>query len=523
MRRTFKVEKGKTVLMHAAAGGVGLILCQWANHLGANVIGTVGSKEKAALAKANGCHHTILYRDEDFVARVKEITGGKLCDVVYDGIGKTTFPASLDCIRPLGMFVSFGSASGQIEAFNINILQTKGSLFATRPTLNTYAAKREDLLAIANDLFDVVGSGAVKIPINQKYPLRDAQKAHRDLEGRADHRLVDPGAVRRHMRTTAESPEPKIWGYWATFGWAVLAFFVGQFVALAVLVAWQGRDVAGDAGNGRSTALRSRSSSGLESDHDRVIAARGAARALERRRLSRPWSGRSGETSSSGSISVVVLIAVCDALIFFSGHDLVTPFQSQSYTSAAEEGWLPAMWIAAIVVAPAGEEVLFRGLMYRGWVRSDRSAWPAIVVISLLWAALHVQYDMVRHRPDFRRRAVSRLDTLAQRLDAADVPAARLVQSRRHDRDCAADSLLLVTAEVVSAHCARDSVRCGGRAGAPELRSGAPRLPPDRKSARAPSHRHPRRGARSADDGFGKALRSRPPSHRAVRCCPAFR
>jgi len=185
VRRTFRVEKGMNVLMHAAAGGVGLILCQWANYLGANVIGTVGSKEKAALAKANGCHHTILYRDEDFVARVKEITDDKLCDVVYDGIGKATFPASLDCIRPLGMFVSFGSTSGQIDAFNINILQTKGSLFATRPTLNTYAAKREDLLAIANDLFDVVGKGAVKVPINQKYALRDAVKAHRDLEGRA--------------------------------------------------------------------------------------------------------------------------------------------------------------------------------------------------------------------------------------------------------------------------------------------------------------------------------------------------
>jgi NADPH2:quinone reductase len=185
VRRTFKVEKGMNVLMHAAAGGVGLILCQWANHLGANVIGTVGSKDKADLAKANGCHHTILYRDEDFVARVKDITGGKLCDVVYDGIGKTTFPASLDCIRPLGMFVSFGASSGPIDAFNINLLQQKGSLFATRPTLNTYAAKRADLLAIAQGLFDVVASGAVKIPINQKYPLRDAQKAHRDLEGRA--------------------------------------------------------------------------------------------------------------------------------------------------------------------------------------------------------------------------------------------------------------------------------------------------------------------------------------------------
>jgi NADPH:quinone reductase len=185
VRRTFKVEKGMNVFVHAAAGGVGLILCQWANHLGANVIGTVGSKDKAALAKANGCHHTILYRDEDFAARTKEITGGKLCEVVYDGIGKTTFPASLDCLKPLGMFVSFGSASGQIDAFNINILQQKGSLFATRPTLNTYAAKRADLLDIANHLFDVVSSGAVKIPVNQTYALRDAAKAHRELEGRA--------------------------------------------------------------------------------------------------------------------------------------------------------------------------------------------------------------------------------------------------------------------------------------------------------------------------------------------------
>jgi NADPH:quinone reductase len=185
LRRTFKVEKGMTVLIHAAAGGVGLIFCQWANLLGANVIGTVGSKDKAALAKANGCHHAILYRDEDFVARVKEITGGKLCDVVYDSIGKDTFPASLDCIRPLGMFVSFGSASGPIEAFNLGLLQNKGSLFATRPTLNTYGAKREDLLAMAADLFAVVATGAVKIEIGRKYALRDAAQAHRDLESRA--------------------------------------------------------------------------------------------------------------------------------------------------------------------------------------------------------------------------------------------------------------------------------------------------------------------------------------------------
>jgi NADPH:quinone reductase len=185
VRRCFKVGKGMNVFVHAAAGGVGLILCQWANFLGANVIGTVGSKEKAAIAKANGCHHTILYRDEDFVARTKEITGGKMCEVIYDGIGKTTFPASLDCLKPLGYFVSFGSASGQIEGFNIGLLQQKGSLFATRPTLNTYAAKREDMLAIADDLFDVVAKGAVKIPVSQKYSLKDAAKAHKDLEGRA--------------------------------------------------------------------------------------------------------------------------------------------------------------------------------------------------------------------------------------------------------------------------------------------------------------------------------------------------
>jgi NADPH:quinone reductase len=185
LNRTFKLKSGMNVLIHAAAGGIGLIACQWANMIGANVIGTVGSKDKAALAKANGCHHTILYRDEDFVAKVKEITGGAMCEVVYDGVGKATFPASLDCIKPLGMFVSFGNASGSIEAFNINLLQAKGSLFATRPTLNTYAAKREDLLAVANGLFAVVASGKVKIPVNQTYALKDAAKAHRDLEGRA--------------------------------------------------------------------------------------------------------------------------------------------------------------------------------------------------------------------------------------------------------------------------------------------------------------------------------------------------
>src|SRR5258708_26435230 len=185
LNRTCKVRGGMKVLIHAAAGGVGLIACQWANLLGANVIGTVGSRDKAALAMANGCHHTILYREENFVAKVKEITGGKMCEVVYDGVGKDTFPASLDCIKPLGMFVSFGNSSGSVEAFNINLLQAKGSLFATRPTLNTYAAKRENLLNIANDLFSMVTSGKLKIPINQRYALKDAAKAHRDLESRA--------------------------------------------------------------------------------------------------------------------------------------------------------------------------------------------------------------------------------------------------------------------------------------------------------------------------------------------------
>jgi NADPH:quinone reductase len=185
LRRTFDVKSGHTVLIHAAAGGIGLIACQWANALGATVIGTVGSKDKAELAKANGCHHVILYREEDFVARVKDITAGALCDVVYDGVGKTTFPASLDCLRPLGMFVSFGSASGPIDAFNIALLQAKGSLFATRPTLNHYAAKRDDLLKLAAETFAVASSGKVKIPVNQRYPLKDAYKAHRDLESRA--------------------------------------------------------------------------------------------------------------------------------------------------------------------------------------------------------------------------------------------------------------------------------------------------------------------------------------------------
>jgi NADPH2:quinone reductase len=184
VRRTFKVGKGHIILVHAAAGGVGLIICQWAKSLGATVIGTVGTEDKAALARANGADHTILYRSEDWVKRVAEITGGVKCDVVYDGVGKDTYPGSLDCLRPLGMWVSFGNASGPVEPMPMLTLAQKGSLFATRPTLGTYIAKREDLLASANDLFSVVAFGSVKIPINQRYALKDARKAHEELEGR---------------------------------------------------------------------------------------------------------------------------------------------------------------------------------------------------------------------------------------------------------------------------------------------------------------------------------------------------
>jgi NADPH:quinone reductase len=184
LRRTFPVKAGDTILVHAAAGGVGQILCQWANALGANVIGTAGSREKAEIAKACGAHHVILYGEENFVERVKEITGGKLCDVVYDGVGKATFPGSLDCIRPLGLFVSYGSASGQIDAFNIGLLMQKGSLFCTRPTLYTYIAKREDLDAMAADLFAAVASGKVKIAVSKVFPLDEVVDAHRLLESR---------------------------------------------------------------------------------------------------------------------------------------------------------------------------------------------------------------------------------------------------------------------------------------------------------------------------------------------------
>ena len=184
LTRTFVVKAGHTVLIHAAAGGTGMILCQWARHLGATVIGTVGSKEKAELAKAHGCHHVINYVTENFVERVAEITKGGKCAVVYDGVGKATFPGSLDCLKPFGMFVSFGNASGPLDAFNLGILAQKGSLYATRPTLNTHAAKRDSLVSLANELFNVVKGGAVKIEVNQTYPLKDAQTAHRDLESR---------------------------------------------------------------------------------------------------------------------------------------------------------------------------------------------------------------------------------------------------------------------------------------------------------------------------------------------------
>ncbi len=184
LRRTFKVGPETVMLFHAAAGGVGLIACQWARHLGATIIGTVGSEEKAALAKAAGATHVINYRKENFVDRVKEITNGNGCDVVYDGVGKDTYPGSLDCLKPFGLWATFGNASGKIENFDLGLLAAKGSLYATRPTLFTYVAKRDDLVATANELFDVVGKGVVKISVNQTYPLSEAATAHRDLESR---------------------------------------------------------------------------------------------------------------------------------------------------------------------------------------------------------------------------------------------------------------------------------------------------------------------------------------------------
>jgi len=183
-RRTFPLKGGETILFHAAAGGVGLIACQWARALGVTMIGTVGSDEKAAVAKANGCAHTINYNKENFVERVREITGGKGVPVVYDSIGKDTFIGSLDCLSPLGTMVSFGNASGPVPPFSLTELASRGSLFITRPSLFSYAATREDLDAMAADLFGMVVSGKVKIDINQRYALKDVAQAHRDLEAR---------------------------------------------------------------------------------------------------------------------------------------------------------------------------------------------------------------------------------------------------------------------------------------------------------------------------------------------------
>jgi NADPH2:quinone reductase len=183
-RRTYRVKKGDTIVVHAAAGGVGQILCQWAKHLGATVIGTVGSDEKVALAKKVGCRHVVVMSREKLSERVKAITKGKGVPVVYDGVGKDTFMDSLDCLAPRGLMASFGNASGAVPPVNIGILAQKGSLFLTRPTLVNYTASREDLLTATRELFAVVKKGAVKITINQRYPLREAAQAHRDLESR---------------------------------------------------------------------------------------------------------------------------------------------------------------------------------------------------------------------------------------------------------------------------------------------------------------------------------------------------
>ena len=184
LNQTYNVKKGDYILIHAAAGGVGLILCQWAKHLGAKIIGTVGSKEKAALAESHGCDYTIVYTHESFKDRVSEITGRRGVDVVYDSIGQSTFMDSLDCLRPLGMMVTFGNATGPITPFSPGILAAKGSLFLTRPTIFTYIAKRENMISMATELFKMVSSGAIKIEINQTYNLRDTAQAHFDLEAR---------------------------------------------------------------------------------------------------------------------------------------------------------------------------------------------------------------------------------------------------------------------------------------------------------------------------------------------------
>lgn len=182
--RTTQLKRGDTILFHAAAGGVGLIACQWARAMGVNMIGTVGSDAKAELARAHGCTHVINYNTEDFVKRVAEITNGEKVSVVYDSIGKDTFIGSLDCLRPRGLMVSFGNASGPVEPFTMNELASRGSLYVTRPSLFAYAATRKDMEEMSADLFGMVESGKVKIEINQRYSLADAAKAHIDLESR---------------------------------------------------------------------------------------------------------------------------------------------------------------------------------------------------------------------------------------------------------------------------------------------------------------------------------------------------
>lgn len=182
--RTTKLKAGDTILFHAAAGGVGLIAAQWARAIGVNMIGSVGSEEKAALAREHGCAHVINYNTENFVDRVKDITGGKKVSVVYDSIGKDTFIGSLDCLAPLGLMVSFGNASGPVPDFSLGELASRGSLFITRPTLFAYASSRTELVAMAADLFAMVASGKVKIDVRQRYPLADAGRAHQDLEAR---------------------------------------------------------------------------------------------------------------------------------------------------------------------------------------------------------------------------------------------------------------------------------------------------------------------------------------------------
>ncbi|TAH68923.1 MAG: quinone oxidoreductase [Rhodopseudomonas palustris] len=185
LHKTFQVGPGHRVLIHAAAGGIGLLACQWARALGAHVIGTVGSRAKAEMAEAAGCDHVIVYTEEDFVARVKQISRNELCDVVYDGVGKTTFPGSLSCIRPRGLFVSFGNASGPVPPFALAELNTHGSLFATRPKLNDYIGTRAELIEGADTLFSAIIGGKLRIQINHAYALKDAAKAHIDLESRA--------------------------------------------------------------------------------------------------------------------------------------------------------------------------------------------------------------------------------------------------------------------------------------------------------------------------------------------------